>query len=380
MNAEPLRISAKAKSVAAVMTVIVAILAAAFSVSVCSSLPVGAHILSAGTPPVTTLEITNGTMNLTAAQNQTTPDDDDNVSGIWYSLDVWNTTSNAWDIGDWTNYTAAGGVNVTLPQGTVRINYNATDIGQENEITNTTIEEIDTVAPTASAAITSGTAASAGWYKSNVTVLISTTNDTIVAGYHRNSSGLNSTSYKIGTGSTVTTIIHNETERLAGVNMTVSAQGVNNVTYWSSDNATNKVAKNILVKIDSVAPTLTLPTDGSTLTALWFNWTGADASSGIAKYTVSIDGAAAVNNTNGSIKLTGGSHNVTVTAIDVAGNSVSKSVTVTATAPAGGIDMMLIIIIVVVIVVVIAVVAVMMMKKGKKGAVAEEAPAAEEKS
>jgi len=386
MNAEPLRISAKAKTIAVIAIFVAAIFAAAFSVSVLSSTPVKVIPLAGGTAPTTSMKLTNGTpvvkgwnttkvvMNLTAARGGT--DNDDRIRGIWYKLDAWNTTSAAWDLGTWVNYTKVNKtVNITT-QGTVRINYNASDY-LDNEATKLKTIFVDTVAPTATATVTTGTAASNGWYKSNVTVLITTTNDTLK---YRNTSGLNSTSYKIGTGSAVTKIIKNETEKAAGVNITVSAQGSNNVTYWSSDNATNKVEKNLIVKIDSVAPVLSLPADASTLTDLWFNWTATDASSGIDHYMVSVDGATAVSNTNGSIKLTGGAHDVNVTAVDVAGNQATKSVNVTATAPAGGLDMTMIIIIVVIIVVVIALVAVMMMRKGKKGAVAEEAPAAEEKS
>lgn len=385
-NAEPLRISAKAKTVAAIVILVAAIFAAAFSVSALSSTPVKVIPLAGGTAPTTTLKLTNGTpvvkgwntttvvMNLTAVRGGT--DNDDRIRGVWYRLDTWNITAGNWKLGTWVNYTVANKTVDITTQGTVRINYNSSDY-LDDETTKIQTIYVDTVGPETTATITAGTAGANGWYKTKVNITLAANNDTskIV-----NMSGLNSTTYKIGSASSVTVTYVNQTDMAAGIKINVSAQGITKVNYSSKDNATNVVAANITIKIDNVAPTLTLPADASTLTALWFNWTATDASSGIDHYLVSVDGAAATTNTNGSIKLTGGAHEVNVTAIDVAGNQVTKSVNVTATAPAGGLDMTMILIIVVIIIIVIAVVAVMMMKKGKKGAVAEEAPAAEEKS
>jgi hypothetical protein len=384
------RKNAKIAAIAVMAIFIGAIFAAAWSIGAISALPVKVTPLAGGTDPVTTLKLLNGTpvvngwntttvnMNLTAVRAGQV-DNDDRIAGIWYRLDTWNKSAGAWVVGTWTNYSVTNLTRAINLNGTIRINYNASD-HLDDETTQTKIVMIDMTAPTTTATITGGTAASNGWYKSQVNITLKADNDTDMI---VNKSGLKSTTYQIGAVAAVTKTYVNQTDMAAGIAINVSAQGITLVNYSSKDNATNEALANVTVKIDSVAPTMTLPAAASTLTGMYFNWTGTDASSGIDHYLVSVNGAAATTvtpgtNGSGSVLLTvAGSNNVTVTAVDVAGNEVTQSVTVTATAAATTDYTMYIIIIVIIVVVVV--VAVLMLRKGK-GKVAEAPAEAEEKS
>lgn len=363
-----------------------AIFAAACSVGVLSALPITP--LSTSTPPVTTMKLMNGTpvvngwnttavkMNLTAVPGDV--DANDAIKGIWYRIDTYNNFTNAWVTGSWVNYSTSG-KNVTIKtNATIKINFNASDY-LENEVTQTKILNIDMRAPVTTATITAGTAGDNGWYKSKVNFTVKADNLVEV-----NQSGLLNTKYKIGAAALATVTYVNMTDMAAGKKLNVSAQGSTLVEFYSTDNASNvEVTKNITIKIDSVAPTLALTqTNGSTITTRNITWTATDATSGVDHYLVSVDGGAAVtvagtaNGTELAASITNAQHNITVTAVDAAGNSVSKTVTLTVNIAAVGTDYTMYIIIIVVIIVIV-VVAVLMMRRGKGKAA--EAPATEEK-
>jgi hypothetical protein len=331
-----------------------------------------------GTPMGGVWNTTAVKINLTSVRG----DAFNNVTGIWYKLDIWN--NGTWVAQKaWTNYSVSG-KNVSIAtNGTIRISYNATvynftSKGYFNETTKLKTLYIDMNAPTMDAPVLVGTAGNLGWYKSAVNVTLKASNDS--AKWWLNSSGLKSTTYKIGTAAANVTTYVNMTDMAAGVKFVVSAQGTTSVNYSSMDNASLMVegATNLSIKIDSVAPT----TDAAdaAITTENYTFTAADATSGVA--SVAVDGTA-VTAVNGTYKvvLTDGSHTLNITVTDVAGNVLTKSVTVNVTLTPAVVESdntMLYIIIIVIIVVVVVVVAVMMMR-GKKGKAAE-APAADEKS
>jgi len=361
-----------------------AIFASAWSASVLSTSPVKVITLAVGKDPSTTLKLSEGLPSVggwnTTKVNVTLTtvraaqvDNDDRIQGVWYQFEKWNVSTGAWAvIKPWTNYTIVNNTISIWTNGTIRISYNATDKGGDTEVTNTTIVKIDMSAPTMTAPVLTGTTGNFGWYKSQVNITLKA-NDT---DKWINSSGLKNTVYSIGSAAAVNKTYVNQTEMAAGVTFDVSAQGTTLVNYSSSDNASNEVKKNLTVKIDSVAPTMTLP--GAALKTKYFNFTATDATSTVSTVTVSIDGAAATTVTGASgaysiNTLTAGTYNVTVTVTDVAGNSASETVKVTVTLDTATDYTMYIIIIVIIVVVVVVVV--LMMRKGKGKAADVDVPA-----
>ena len=215
------------------------------------------------------------------------------------------------------------------------------------------------IAPVTTAASV-GTTGGNGWFRSNASVSLSATD----AG-----SGVNATFYRVGTSG-----------GWLGYSSAfiISSDGNHTVQFYSVDNAGNiESVKNISVRIDRTAPTLTInQTAGfeATVNYAVISWIGTDATTGIEHFEVSIDGGAFVSvgmemshNFSG---LADGSHNVTVKAIDAAGNEVNKTIqfTVDTSAPSGGSpssDLVLYGAIIAIIVVIIVVALVIMMRKKK---------------
>ena len=113
----------------------------------------------------------------------------------------------------------------------------------------------------------------------------------------------------------------------------VSAEGVHEIWYRSNDtNGNAEVAKSVVVRVDTVAPTVAIemdPTQTSstvTLNGLW-----SDALSGVVRVTVSLDGGPAFDSGLSSAitleNVTDGEHTVTVTVYDDAGHSASATAT-----------------------------------------------------
>jgi hypothetical protein len=361
-----------------------AIFATALSASVLSTSPVKVMPLAFSVTPSTTLKLQNGTpsangwntsavkVNLTATLAQ----DAEAIRGMWYSIDKFNVTTSLWAASQgWTKYNATPQGFWMTQNGSWRIKFNSTDAGWHNETTNSTIVKIDQVAPTQTVSTVS-----TSWYiKDFVLVNVTGVNDT--AKWWMNSSGANKTVYTIGTASAVTKYYQNESTGAAGVSINITTQGVNVVNITSYDKAGNKVNTSATVKIDSVAPT----TDAASanVTKGWYTFTASDVSSGVATVVVNGTTVTAVGGVY-NVTVTNGVNTLVINITDVAGNVLSKTVTITATiTPATTpTDWTTIIIIVVIVVVVVVVLAVVMMRRkgGKAPAAAEEAPAAEEKS
>jgi predicted RNA-binding protein with TRAM domain len=287
-----------------------------------------------------------------------------------------NTTEYRINGGAWMNYSTTG-MNVTIDQsgvnstGFVRIDYRSWDHDGNVEPFNTRYIKIDELAPTTTGTMTSGTAGSNGWFTSSMVGI------TLTAADAANGSGLNWTAYRNGTSGSF--IKFNYT--VESVTLSYTGDGTRKIEVYSVDNATNvETNKNVSVNIDTVAPTLAITQANGTSFASatpGINWTAADATSGLDHFEVSIDGGAAttVNGTElGTVlsSLTNGQHNVTVKAVDVAGNSMTKTVTITVSA--AGDNTLLILAIVAGIIIAAAIAATMMMmrRKGKGKDVSEE--------
>jgi hypothetical protein len=373
--------------VATTMVLLGAVLTAV-TLGIFGSAPVLATILGDGTAPTTTLTITpwlaeannhsgqwghtawytqNVTMNLTATAMDTGAVD--LLNNITYSING----------GAWVNYSTTG-KNVTLnqtmvgPKGNITIEYRAWDKGGDKEAIQTNVTWIDIKAPTVSVVATAGTAGTNGWYTSaSVTVKLAVVDN--VKG-----SGVNTTYYKNSTEA-IKAVLCNETLPT----LVMSGQGIHNLTAAARDNATNNgTITDLAVKIDSVAPTLTLTNASGTISAnkTTLVWTASDATSGIDHYEVKVGSAAFVSVGNVlSYQVTGladGNNTVIVKAVDKAGNSVDKTIYLTVSKPAGS-DMTLILVILAIIVVIV-IVAVMMMKRKGKSPVDAAAPEEEKPS
>ena len=373
--------------VATTMVLLGAVLTAV-TLGIFGSAPVLATILGDGTAPTTTLTITpwlaeannhsgqwghtawytqNVTMNLTATAMDTG------------AVDLRNNITYSINGGAWVNYSTTG-KNVTLnqtmvgPKGNITIEYRAWDKGGDKEAIQTNVTWIDTLAPTVSVVATAGTAGTNGWYTSaEVTVKLAVVDN--VKG-----SGVNTTYYTNGTEA-IKAVLCNETLPT----LVMSGQGIHNLTAAAKDNATNNgTITDLAVKIDSVAPTLTLTNASGTISAnkTTLVWTASDATSGIDHYEVKVGSAAFVSVGNVlSYQVTGladGNNTVIVKAVDKAGNSVDKTIYLTVSKPAGS-DMTLILVILAIIVVIV-IVAVMMMKRKGKSPVDAAAPEEEKPS
>lgn len=161
------------------------------------------------------------------------------------------------------------------------------------------------------------------------------------------------------------------------LNWTLTAGDGTKIVYCEiTDNANLSIILNDTIVCDTTAPTLTLnQSNGLQVTSDYvvISWGGSDATSGIDHFEVSIDGSAFTSiglvfsyNFTG---LTDGSHNVTVKAIDAAGNDVSKSIQFNVDTSVEAASYTILILIIIVIVVGIIVAYYVLIKRKKKGQV-----------
>jgi len=220
------------------------------------------------------------------------------------------------------------------------------------------IVDVDVTAPPVTTVTLGGTILANNWYVTSVTLNLSAIGDV---------SGVNETKYRLNGGAW-----HNYTG-----NVSLSNDGTMLVEYYSTDyGGFVETVKSVTVKIDKTDPTLTInQTSGfeATVDHAIISWIGSDATSGIDRFEVSIDGYAFTSvdmamshNFSG---LADGTHNVTVKAIDAAGNEVNQTIqfTIDTSISGGGIsgDLMLYGGIAAIIVVVVVIAIAIMMRKRK---------------
>jgi large repetitive protein len=213
----------------------------------------------------------------------------------------------------WTTYSGAFTVSV---QGASTVDYYSIDWMGNNESPKTVQIKIDTVAP-ASTASASGTLGNNGWYRTSVSVFLSSSDAT---------SGVANRYYRLNGGSWTT---------YTGA-FTVSSQGSNLVEYYATDSAGNvESAKSLSIKIDTVNPSSAYALSGTLGNNGWFRssvtvaLSASDGASGVASTLYRINGGSWATY-SGSFTISGqGTSTVEYYSTDNAGNSESiKSVDV----------------------------------------------------
>ncbi len=176
------------------------------------------------------------------------------------------------DAGAWQRYADPFAIST---DGVHVVEYFATDVAGNREVTKSATVKIDRAPPMASAS-SSGTVGLAGWYLSGATVAISAT-DAV--------SGVASIEYRVDGGGWTT----------YAAPFSVISDGSHIVEYRATDAAGNvEVSRSLTVKVDQTLPTLdvTAPAPGSWTreSAVTVTWVGMDTTSGIDRYEVAIDG------------------------------------------------------------------------------------------
>jgi len=134
----------------------------------------------------------------------------------------------------------------------------------------------DSIAPT-TAALSSGTVGTNGWFTSDASVSLSATD----AG-----SGVNATFYRIGTSGSWLNY---------SSSFLLSSEGISTVQFYSMDNASNnETVKSVIVKIDKTPPAGTIVIQGGAAfakaTAVTLSLIASDDASGIEQFRLSNDG------------------------------------------------------------------------------------------
>lgn len=214
--------------------------------------------------------------------------------------------------GQWEEYTGP----FILAGGAWSVSFYSTDKSGNAELAKNITVRVDPLPPITSLEVV-GSLGDQGWYVSEVNI---STVVTLPSGCV-----LNSTYCRIGAGdwqSNVTII-------------DLSADGPTTVYYYSDDMAGNaEQVKSLALKIDRTTPTMSLSmADGTILdtqTAV-VAWTSIDSMSGVNHFEVRLDGllVSSPNTTQAWIQLSNlalGSHNLTVSALDNAGNLAEVNV------------------------------------------------------
>ena len=201
----------------------------------------------------------------------------------------------------------------TISSGMHTIYYYSIDKLGNIETAKSTVVYVDNMAPITNYSLI-GTLGDAGWYKSNVIVNLTSSDD---------GSGVNKTYYKIGAG--------NWSEYTTP--FTISEEGQTTIYYYSIDKLGNVEAnKSITIKIDKTAPTAihsivgTL-VEGKYTTDVTISFTASDATSGVKEIRYKVDGTNyVISGSYGSYAVSSeGSHTVEYYAVDNAGNACSTA-------------------------------------------------------
>ena len=204
--------------------------------------------------------------------------------------------------------------------GVYNIEYWSVDVAGNTETHKTFIMRIDSTPPHTQAFV-SGTAGTNGWYRSEVQVSLSATD---------NVSGARSTFYRIDGGAIQTYIAP----------LVISDLGQHTVEYWSVDNLKNtEAAQSLAVNIDTIAPTTTdliVPSSSVTSSPVSVTLNASDNLSGVANTFFTVNSGPAQIYTNTFTISNDGAYNIEYWSVDVAGNTETHragTVRIDSTAP-----------------------------------------------
>ena len=209
--------------------------------------------------------------------------------------------------GMWRNYASP----LTFFDGAYVIGYTATDWAGNTADVNTVVLRVDSVPPHIDA-VESGTVGADGWFTSLTSVSLLASD---------NGSGVQRLGYRLDGGGT---------QDYSGP--IILSEGVHLINATATDVAGNIAVHSIEIRVDAIPPVLQLKGLAATVTTgiVTVSWTGNDSTSGVSGYEVSVDGEVRQRvemSSSFTTRLTDGAHTITVWAFDVAGNSVSESVT-----------------------------------------------------
>jgi len=199
-----------------------------------------------------------------------------------------------------------GNCTINLPSGSGTATYTVTAAISGLTASGSTTWKYDPNPPVSDVNV-SGTSGLNGWYISTVNASASGS-DAI--------SGLASTVIAVDGG--------------AAVGSAILTDGVHTVIATTLDVAGNTSSKTMTVSVDTLAPASDVTVSGTSGSNGWYISTvsalasGSDTTSGLASATLSVDGGVAA----GSATFADGVHSVIATALDVAGNTSSKTLTV----------------------------------------------------
>jgi hypothetical protein len=196
----------------------------------------------------------------------------------------------------------------TLLDGTHSVVGRATDQAGNQTLTAAQVVRVDTTVPTLSAAVTSGTLV-AGWFVTDVTLTASASDLT---------SGLAQTEFRL-----------DGTAWQPGAQLTVSADGLHQVDFRTTDQAGLTTQRTLSFQIDQTPPTLAFAPSGTLGASGWFvgsvtlTITATDAQSGAALTEYRVNGGSWTTGT--TLTLGEGRPSVEARATDRAGNQSSVS-------------------------------------------------------
>jgi outer membrane protein assembly factor BamB len=250
------------------------------------------------TAPTTSANIT-GSGGVWSTSVQVALSSTDNLSGVantFYRIDG----------GAVQTYTSEFSVS---SNGTHTLSYWSVDVAGNTESARSSVVKVDSAAPTTQF-IPTGTTGTNGWFRSAVQIFLSA--------FDNNQSGVASTFYSVDGGTTQT---------FAG-NISINAEGVHQVNFWSVDNLGNTEAQqSATVKIDSTAPTVlhslsgVLSNLGYYTSPVQITLNASDNLSGVANVYYRIDGGNTNNYTGTFTYSIDGTHQVDYWDVDVAGNN-----------------------------------------------------------
>ncbi|WP_139491163.1 OmpL47-type beta-barrel domain-containing protein [Brevibacillus dissolubilis] len=233
------------------------------------------------TAPSTTSDATAQWINKEAVINLTATDATSGVAKTYYSVD-------GAEFVEGTTFTVENdGIHI--------IAYYSVDVAGNQEEVKKAEVKVDRTAPVTK------TTAPTDWSREDVTLTLEASD---------NLSGVDKTFYSINGGTPV-----------EGTTVVVSEEGINKVTFYSTDKAGNvEEAQTVEVKVDKTAPATTSDaTDKWSQTDVTVNLTATDAQSGVAKTYYSINGGQFVEGTTLTVTEEG-INKVTFYSVDVAGN------------------------------------------------------------